>query len=331
MGKTFFFINSIDPTRTITIRQRFVASMKSRFVQLMKEIKDAIVDLDVFAIADSNRLMFNAAGLSARQFNFPRSDQKIEAFIKWLQGKNKEYILNGKQTGIRIVKDSLLSSPTEARDSWMKTYIDSAYQQGIRRARQELRKSGIEIDEGQLGGEPIQVAFNSMVHADRVGLIYTRAYSSLQSITTEMESAVSDVLAMGMADGKHPREIARLLEKTITGRGESLEIVDRLGRKIDSLRRAEILARTETIRAHHSANIGEYRAAGLMGIKVQVEYLTAGDDRVCSRCASLNGKIYTIDEAENLIPVHPQCRCVALPYIPKDRIFPDFSETGEQQ
>ena len=169
-----------------------------------------------------------------------------------------------------------------------------------------------------------------MVHADRVGLIYTRAYSSLKSITTEMESAVSDVLAMGMADGKHPLEIAKLLDKTITGRGESLEIVDRLGRKIDSQRRAEILARTETIRAHHSANIGEYKAAGLMGIKIQVEYLTAGDDRVCSRCAPLNGKIYSVDEAENLIPVHPQCRCVALPYIPKDRIFPDF-QTGEQQ
>ena len=26
-------------------------------------------------------------------------------------------------------------------------------------------------------------------------------------------------------------------------------------------------------------------------------------------------KIFTLDEIEPLIPLHPQCRCVALPYI----------------
>ena len=318
-GPIFLFINAVDPTRTITTRQRFVAAMRSKFAQLMKDIKEALIDLDVLALTETNRLMFNAAGLSAKQFNFPRSDQKIEAFVNWLHGKNNEYILSNAKSGIQIVRDSLVSSPTEARDSWMKTYIDSAYQQGIKRSRQELKKQGVEIDDGSLGGNPIQVAFNSMVHADRVGLIYTRAYSSLKSITGEMESAVSDVLAMGMAAGKHPIELAKLLDKTITGRGESLEITDSLGRKIDSQRRAEVLARTETIRAHHSANIGEYRAAGVMGIKIQVEYLTAGDDRVCKRCSPLDKKIFSVDEAENLIPVHPQCRCVALPHIPKDK------------
>jgi len=321
-GPIFLFINAVDPTRTITTRQRFVAAMRSKFAQLMKDIKEALIDLDVLALTETNRLMFNAAGLSAKQFNFPRSDQKIEAFVNWLHGKNNEYILSNAKSGIQIVRDSLVSSPTEARDSWMKTYIDSAYQQGIKRSRQELKKQGVEIDDGSLGGNPIQVAFNSMVHADRVGLIYTRAYSSLKSITGEMESAVSDVLAMGMAAGKHPIELAKLLDKTITGRGESLEITDSLGRKIDSQRRAEVLARTETIRAHHSANIGEYRAAGVMGIKIQVEYLTAGDDRVCKRCSPLDKKIFSVDEAENLIPVHPQCRCVALPHIPKDKEEP---------
>lgn len=323
----FFLVNSIDPTKTITLRQRFVKEMRQRFTLLMRDINTAIIDLDVLAILpSSNILFFNAVNLTTRQFNFPLSDQRIEAFVNWLREKNKEYILSGKRTGIQIITDRLSSNPSEARASWMNSYIDSAYQQGIRRARQELRKQGVEIDEGQLGQDPIKVAFNGPLHADRIGLIYTRAYSSLKAITTEMESAVSDVLAMGMAEGKGPREIARLLNKTITGMGESLDIIDSLGRKIDSQRRAEILARTEVIRAHHSANIGEYRAAGAMGIKVQVEYLTAGDSRVCPRCSPLNGKIYTIDEAEHLIPVHPQCRCVAIPYIPKDRVFPDFTE-----
>ena len=43
--------------------------------------------------------------------------------------------------------------------------------------------------------------------------------------------------------------------------------------------------------------------------------MTAGDDRVCEKCAALEGRIFTLDEIEFLIPLHPNCRCLALPYI----------------
>lgn len=317
---TFFLVTSIDPTRTITIRQRFVAGMRSRFGLLMADIKEAVVDLDVLGIGVVNRVVANAnSGLSPKQFNFPQSDKKIEAFVKWMLTKANEYILSGGTKGI-MSTGGISGNATDARSSWIKTHIDSAYQQGIRRGRQELRKLGVEIDEGQLGGDPIRVAFNSPVHADRVGMIYTRAYSSLKGITEEMGSVVSDVLALGIADGRGPKEIARLLNKTILGSGTGVDlgILDSLGRKVPSLRRAEVLARTEVIRAHHSANIAEYKSAGMMGIKIQAEHLTAGDERVCPKCAPLNGKRYDIDEAEYMIPVHPQCRCVAIPYIPED-------------
>ena len=38
-------------------------------------------------------------------------------------------------------------------------------------------------------------------------------------------------------------------------------------------------------------------------------------DRVCPKCEALDGKIFTLDEIEPMIPLHPQCRCIALPYI----------------
>jgi len=318
---SLFLTNSIDPTRTITLRNKFVAEMHNRFASLMIDIRQAVIELDVFGLVEETRVIVNASGLSSKQYDFPRTDQKVEAFVKWLKAKNEEYFFTDGKQGLRMAFDLISSNPNSARSTWMKLYIDSAYQQGIRRARQELRKKGIEIDEGQLGGEPIVSAFNGPVHADRVGLIYTRAYSSLQGITAEMESVVSDVLAMGLADGRGPREIARLLDKAITGDGtpSDLSIIDSLGRKIPARRRAEILARTEIIRAHHSANIGEYKAAGILGINVQVEWLTAGDSRVCPKCSPMNGKLFQIDEAEYIIPAHPQCRCVALPYIPDEK------------
>jgi SPP1 gp7 family putative phage head morphogenesis protein len=94
-----------------------------------------------------------------------------------------------------------------------------------------------------------------------------------------------------------------------------LGITDTLGRFIPAARRAEILARTEIIRAHHLGTIQEYRNQGLLNIVVKAEWKTAGDDRVCTKCASLEGKVFTLDEIEPMIPAHPNCRCIALPYV----------------
>ena len=304
--------NAIDPTRTLTTRNKFVQAMKFRFAQLMVVINHAVIELDVLAL-NKVKTITNAAvssGLTSQQYEFMSSDQKIEAFVTWMNEQSKKYILSGGRVGIRSFGD-LLPEATEARNSWIKTYIDSAYQTGIRRGRSELKKLGVEVDDGSYEGsstDPIQVAFNNPMNADRVGMIYTRAYSSLKGITAEMDSVVSDVLALGIADGRGPREIARLLIKSITGEGtgSDLSIIDSLGRKIPAQRRAEVLARTEVIRAHHQANIAEYRAAGVLGIKVQAEWLTAGDSRVCPQCSPMNGKKFTVDEAENIIPAHPQ-------------------------
>ena len=47
-------------------------------------------------------------------------------------------------------------------------------------------------------------------------------------------------------------------------------------------------------------------------IQVKAEWATAGFN-VCPDCASLQGRVFTLDEIENLIPLHPNCRCIALP------------------
>jgi len=137
-----------------------------------------------------------------------------------------------------------------------------------------------------------------------------------------MEQQLARVLAQGMADGKGPREIVRLLNKTISGPVGDLGITDTLGRFIPAERRAQILARTEIIRAHHVATINEYRNWEVEGVKVKAEWQTAGDGRVCSICAALDGKTFSLDKIENMIPAHPQCRCVALPV--------DITEEAEQ-
>jgi hypothetical protein len=46
-----------------------------------------------------------------------------------------------------------------------------------------------------------------------------------------------------------------------------------------------------------------------------VEVLTAGDDNVCPICEDISDDgPYTLDEAEDLIPAHPHCRCAFVPF-----------------
>jgi len=130
-----------------------------------------------------------------------------------------------------------------------------------------------------------------------------------------MDTQISRVLAQGMADGDNPRLLARKLIATINGTGMGeLAITDTLGRFIPAARRAEMLARTEIIRAHHNATIQEYRNWAVEGVKVKAEFVTAGDDRVCDRCAALEREVFTLDRIEGMIPLHPNCRCCAIPF-----------------
>jgi SPP1 gp7 family putative phage head morphogenesis protein len=150
------------------------------------------------------------------------------------------------------------------------------------------------------------------MHIDRIGLVYSRVYSELKGITNDMDKQISTILAQGLIDGKNPRDLARLLVRTITGPSGDLGITDSLGRYIPAARRAEMLARTEIIRAHHAATVQEYKNWGLEGVQVKAEWQTAGWN-VCPQCANLQGKIFSLTQIETMIPAHPNCRCCAVP------------------
>jgi len=63
------------------------------------------------------------------------------------------------------------------------------------------------------------------------------------------------------------------------------------------------------------------------GVRIQAEFVTVGDDRVCPDCLDLaSGGPYTLEEIEGMIPAHPMCRCIALPlrpgHVPETRVEP---------
>ena len=161
-------LNNYDPTRTTTLRTQFAAEMGRRFRALRGIIRKAIIDQNCFGLTRQDELhllpsvygTMNLPGHNA--FTFPRSSDKVEGFMEWL-GQQQEI-------GILEMPGSQIGKGVE--QAWTNKYIQSSYQKGIVRARQELRKAGYrsragdEIPALETGGQ-ISAAFNQPFHADR--------------------------------------------------------------------------------------------------------------------------------------------------------------------
>jgi SPP1 gp7 family putative phage head morphogenesis protein len=263
-----------DPTRTLTLRMKYERDMVRRFKLLKKDIAELMSE-------DGLGIQTNAP-----RFDFQRNPDKINSFMRWLRGRQDKHILETKR-GVTI--------GTSAERAWQDVYITSAYQKGLADAASNLSGQGVSVNP-----DYITSAFFRPTHADRAGIIFTRAFTDLKGITEAMDAKISRVLSQGIIEGRGVRSIARDLADT----------VDSIG-----ITRARVLARTEVINAHAEASLNTYREAGVQGVLVQAEFTTAQDDAVCEECEALAGTRVPIDEASGIIPVHPNCRCAWLPVV----------------
>lgn len=306
MGKSPLIFNS-DPSRTLTLRRSFESALYKRFRWLKGLINTSIITNDAFGLkidtdlsvpgrsAESFRM--NQAGpIPKEKFAFERDPKKVSLFMDWLREQIDLGILE-------IVPGEQLGQAVEI--AWTNQYIQTAYQKGMLRARQELNNKGYEVPTYDDAPGGLIGAFNRPFHADKVGIIYSTTFEGLEGITNEMVKQSSGILARGIAEGKNPREIAKQIN----------DRVDKIG-----ITRARTLARTSIIQAHHAATIQEYRNWGVAGVSVLAEWVTAEDSRVCEKCKQMARKnngygrgIFTLDQIEGLIPLHPNCRCVAIP------------------
>ena len=274
------FARRKDPTNTNRIRVRFEQEVNRRFASLRRLIKEALLVQDVMG------LNVNARAPGRQAFKFLRSGDKVSAFMEWLKRSEDELIFG-------VVPGTSIAS--SANSSWMNIYLDSAYQRGLAQSAGLLEAAGVAVSQAWRDN-----AFFRPVHADRVGLIYTRVYTDLYGITEVMDRGISTVLARGLAEGRNPESMARDIVKQVDGVGRH---------------RARLLARTEVVAAHAEASLNSYKEAGLEGVNVKAEWSTAGDDRVCEECAAMEGKTFSIDDSYGMIPLHPNCRCAFIPVV----------------
>jgi len=281
-----------DPTMTLTLRNQFCSQMNKRFRALKGVIRKSIIDNDCFDLKPREvvTLAENLDPVPRRAFRYSKDDEKIAGFMEWLQGEEEKGILE-------ITRGP---SILDRRDTpWTNVYIQSAYQKGLAEARQDLIAGGVDVIPAYTD-ETLGAAFYQPFHADRVALIYTRAFNELKGVTEAMNSQISRELANGMARGDGPYRIAQKLN----------DRVDKVG-----IVRARLIARTEIVYTHNSAALNEMEALeGIVGEDVKVKWWTALDERVRSTHAARHGKVYTRKEGNELIG-EPNCRCALRPWL----------------
>ena len=289
-----------DPTRTLTLRNRFAGDASRRLMDLQRQIRIAVVNLDVFGLKDSPLFVLGGSTLNVnidpKAFAFDTNPNKIRKFMTWLRVQENKGILET----VRGPGMSFAGPAGDGQVPWSNTYVRSSYQRGLFSGRSRLRAKGVNLPPGDDPFGGIGQAFNRPRHIDAVGIAYTRAFDSLEGVTRAMDSQISRVLADGLARGVGPREMARSINNRVSKIG---------------ITRARLVARTEVTHAFNTAQLNEFEdVAEAIGEPVKSEWWTSSDERVRSSHAERHGRIFDRKEAEVLIG-EPNCRCTLLPYI----------------
>lgn len=247
--------------------------------------------------------------IEAARYIFRQDPALLEQFIEWVNAAARRTLLAlPAVTALRSAGGRLLPALPKDPVSWVRTYLDGAFRQGVRRGAQDvirvkagLKRAGRVLPRAAEGMARELIGGNLAlpVGANKVAMLATRAYSDLKGVSDQLASNLGRTLAQGMADGKNPLEVAR-----------QISIETGMARN-----RSRTIARTEIIRAHAEGKLDTFDALGLEGVEVLAEWSTAGDDKVCPLCRPLEGKVFSLAEARGMLPRHPNCRCTWVPSV----------------
>lgn len=160
-----------------------------------------------------------------------------------------------------------------------------------------------------------------MEYPEALAQIEEQGVKLAADVTEITERLIADVIASAFKEGLTIREISALIDGSF-----------------DNKKRAEMIARTEVIRAANYGTLSAYKQSGVIEGK---EWLTANDEKVCPYCNSMDRKQLGLDDSflpvggifevtttdgkpismtNNYLdtqapPLHPRCRCTLLPIV----------------
>lgn len=278
-----------DPTRTGSLQRAFIKDIEAGYKRLRRAVVHLIQTQDTLGLRP---LVVNA------DWAGETNPRKVERFRSWLRG----------QMGSDLAGDELIQK-----------YIEQSYRKGVNRAyvdanRKERAGAVTETAKSFQDGAQrqfLKTTFSQEATVEKVKLLAGRTFSELEDVNSRMATKMSRVLVDGLVTGKSPDEIAKVMV-------DEVDIEEN---------RACMICRTEIVRAHAEGQLDALDAEGVEEIGVDVEWDIARGGNVCPKCASMGGKVFTVDEARGLIPMHPNCRCAWVPYAQKTKDGLDTRDT----
>lgn len=270
----------LDPTRTSTLIRLYRQTLSSRLDAIKKAIRTSLVDRDVFGF--KRGLLLNVDLPPYKGWSILDMAGKNRAFAKWLNDTLKQYFLED------------IGVASDVTPAWIQSFIRAAYSKGMATALAQIGKA-----EPEVATLSVPHLINVPFHRDRLAQLFDRNFTELKGFSSSASTGLQRIIADGLLRGDNPRTMAS-------------EIASRLD--IDK-GRATTIARTEVIRTNAEAQLNTFERFGVEDVSLEAEWITAGDDRVCEECDAMAGKIFSIEEARGMIPLHPNCRCDWLPVI----------------
>lgn len=271
-----------------------------------EEIQQVAIGI-IFAKANRSRRAYRRHQLLLRE-NERMMQPPVKEFMDYMTGKLKAGIsrMSGK-------------SPTQKAKSiadWGK----------IREKGEEILKPALFNVLNSGGNSVTERELKKQARFDPIGIEaidWTNAHSAelVVEITQETMTGIRDVIATGIQAGKSMPAIAKelrpivglnsqyagavgklhtnLIEQGVTAQKAAAQAERYAGRL--HRRRTTTIARTETA---FSLSEGQRQGYGQMGVE-NLERVE--DPACCDICAEYNGKIYSVKEAEGVLPEHPNC------------------------
>lgn len=254
---------------------------------LLRSKSKSVIEAKFKSLTKALRALLNEPGLFSRNqftfnsWSFLSSEEKIAQFENWISSKLSEII--------------------EAKDSysgvdWWQEYITRAYTQGTKRVFENRTnnkpgavKQGISIQFGNSLGSPIRT--------ETLKLLVGRTFKDLKGLNEQARAQLGQILIEGLLNRTPVSKIANQMVKRL---------------KITKSR-ANTILRTEIVRAQAEGQLAALKAFGVSKVGVEVEFLVTKN--ACPKCQKLAGKIFPIEKASGIIPVHPNCRCSFIPHV----------------
>lgn len=146
----------------------------------------------------------------------------------------------------------------------------------------------------------------AMINRPALAFLQDYELGLIKNVNQELRNQIRNQLTQAFIQGESiPQMVKRLTTGTALQRG--------VFPKVET--RAEVIARTETIRAFNQGALEQYRSYGVR----RVVWLTAHDERTCPVCRPLHKKVFPIDRIPfGGPPAHPRCRCSVVAHIVTD-------------